>query len=88
MTSKDAAAGDSLGIPSPANAEASQRSTPKELDFARLRARAAVTNVMLYSAEDDQGDRVFVVSRWGLSRQLDSLQAASDWLDRVTGARS
>ena len=53
--------------------------------FATLQARAALAGVVLHRASDDHGRAVYIVSRWSLTRQLDSLADAADWLDRVTG---
>ena len=57
-------------------------------ELATLRARAALAGVVLYAATDDHGRAVYVVSRWALTRHLDSLKAVADWLDRVTGVQS
>jgi len=53
--------------------------------FATLQARAALAGVVLHRLEDDRGREVFVVSRWAMTRQLDSLQEVDAWLTRVTG---
>lgn len=34
------------------------------------------------------GRDVYLVSRWAMSRTFDSLEAVSDWLNQVTGAKS
>jgi hypothetical protein len=56
--------------------------------LATLRARAALAGITLYESTDDRDDRTYVVSRWALTRQLDSLDAVAAWLDQVTGARA
>lgn len=55
--------------------------------FATLRARAALSGVTLYAIEGDFGKTIYVVSRWALTKQLDSMDAAEAWLDQVTGGR-
>ena len=53
--------------------------------LATLQARAALAGIVLTPIDDDAGRQVFIVSRWALCTQLDSLDAVSIWLDRVTG---
>lgn len=55
--------------------------------LATLRARAALAGVTLYAIENDHGKTVYIVSKWALTRQLDSLDAAENWLDLVTGVK-
>jgi len=56
--------------------------------LATLRARAALAGVTLYAIDDDRGKPVFIVSRWELTRQLDSLDAVEAWLNLVTEAQA
>lgn len=62
--------------------------TPDQKRLATLSARAALAGVVLYIIEGDFGKTVYIVSRWNLTRQLDSLDAVQAWLDQVTGARA
>jgi hypothetical protein len=50
-----------------------------------LRAKCALAGVALVESSDDRDRPVFVVSRWSLTKQLDSLEAVEEWLARVTG---
>jgi hypothetical protein len=54
--------------------------------FANLQAECALAGVALVQSTDDRGQRVFVVSRWAMARELPSLAAVSTWLRMVTGA--
>jgi len=56
---------------------------PKRL--ATLKARCALAGVALIESTDDRDRPVFVVSRWAMCRQLDSLEAVERWLVMVTG---
>ncbi len=60
---------------------------PNSKRFATLRARAALSGVVLYQSTDDKGRTVYLVSRWALTKQLDTLDATESWLDAVTGVR-
>jgi hypothetical protein len=53
--------------------------------LAILRARAALAGVTLYATTDDHGQPCYIVSRWNLTRQLDDLDAAEQWLEKVSG---
>jgi len=55
-------------------------------NFATLRARAALAGFELLELGDD-GRRVFVLSRWNLTRELPDLDAVAAFLDRVQGRR-
>lgn len=59
--------------------------TPERL--ATLSARAALAGITLYKTTVDQDRPCYVVSRWALVRQLDSLDAAEQWLDQVMGVK-
>lgn len=54
---------------------------------AMLRARVARTGATLHAFEDVEGQTVFVVTRWNLSRELHSLAELEDWLERISGAK-
>jgi hypothetical protein len=55
--------------------------------FATTQARAALVGVTLYRTEDDRGRRAYIVSKWALTRELPTLEAVEEWLDRVVGRR-
>lgn len=61
--------------------------TPDQKRLATLRARAALAGVVLHDIEGDFGKTIYIVSRWALTRELDSLDAAEAWLKKVTGGR-
>ena len=61
-------------------------STDKQ--FATLQARCALAEVALHQLENDHGQKVYVVSRWALTRELADLESVGVWLDRVTGVKS
>jgi hypothetical protein len=48
-----------------------------------LRARAALAGVVLHAVENDAGQRTYILTKWALTRDLDSLEAVSAWLDSV-----
>ena len=56
--------------------------------FATLQARCALAEVTLHQLENDHGQKVYVVSRWALTRELADLESVGVWLDRVTGVKS
>ena len=56
--------------------------------FATLQARCALAEVALHQLENDHGQKVYVVSRWALTHELQDLDAVASWLDRVTGVKS
>ena len=66
---------------------AQQDSKPFHKQLATLRARAALAGIAMNAIEDDYGSIVFIVSRWAMTRQIDTLEAVADWLDSVTGGR-
>lgn len=55
--------------------------------LASLWARDALSGISLYAIDDDHGKTAYIVSRWALTRQLDSLDATDAWLDTVMGAK-
>ena len=60
-------------------------SKPFHKQLATLRARAALAGIAMNAIEDDYGKTVYIVSRWAMTRQIDTLEAVADWLDLVTG---
>ena len=57
---------------------------PEEKRLATLTARAALAGVALIA---DSTPR-YLVTRWGLTRELDSLDALERWLEQVAGERA
>jgi hypothetical protein len=55
--------------------------------LATLKARCALVGVALVESTDDHDRPVYVVSRWAMCKQLDSLAAVEQWLAMVTGAK-
>ena len=62
-------------------------STITDKQLATLQARCALAEVALHQLENDHGQKVYVVSRWALTRELADLNAVASWLDRVTGVK-
>lgn len=56
-----------------------------EKRLATLRARAALAGITLHVMEGDAGRPQYIVSRWALTKALDSLEDLQAWLDRVGG---
>ncbi len=56
--------------------------------LATLQARAALAGIVLNPIDDDAGRQVFILSRGELTKQLDSPDAVSVWLDRVNGKKT
>ena len=54
--------------------------------FATLQARCALAGVALHVGDDDHGAPLFIVSRWGLTRQLDSAEQVEQFLRRFGAA--
>lgn len=50
-------------------------------------AVAAMAGITVVPIEADNGKRVYVVSRWALTKQIDSLDDLASWLERTTGRR-
>ena len=59
--------------------------TADDKAVATLIARAALVGVALVRSTDDHDRPVFVASRWGLTRQLDSAEAVEKFLKLVGG---
>lgn len=55
--------------------------------FETLRARAALSGVVLHTIENDIGQRAYIVTKWALTRELESLDAVAVWLDAVAGTQ-
>lgn len=53
--------------------------------LATLKAECALAGVALVESTDDRDRRVYIVSRWAMTRQLDDLDQVAAWLARVTG---
>lgn len=74
--------------PEAAQENAHAEFTPDQKRLATLRASAAMAGVQLHVYYDeDTGQTVYLVSRWALTRQLESLDAAEAWLAQVTGVK-
>jgi len=56
--------------------------------LATLKARFALAGITLCAIENDHGETVYIVSRWALTRELESLDAVEAWLTQVTGVQS
>lgn len=64
-------------------------SRPDQQRIANIRARAGMANVQFHVFDDEcTGQTVFMVSRWAMTRQLESLDAAEKWLNLVCGVRT
>lgn len=53
--------------------------------FATLQAKAALIGVSLVRSTDEHDHEVFIVSKWAMTRQLDSVQQVEHLLSRMTG---
>ena len=75
-----------LDTPETAQQNTHSNSTPDQTRLTSLRTKAAKAGVQIHAFDDeDTGKTFFVVSRWNLTRQLDSLNSIEKWLDRVAG---
>lgn len=52
---------------------------------ATLQARCALIGVQLVRSTDDRDRPTFIASRWGMTRQLDSVEAVEQFLARIGG---
>ncbi|VTU36241.1 hypothetical protein [Variovorax sp. PBL-E5] len=52
---------------------------------ATLAAECALVGVTLIPSTDERGRRVYIVSRWALTKELPDLDAVEAWLGRVRG---
>lgn len=68
-----------------------QRAAGSEIDhakaFATLQARAALAGVSLVRSTDDQERVVYIASKWAMTRQLDTIEAVEQFLQRL-GSRT
>lgn len=53
--------------------------------YETLRAKCALEQIALHEFEGDNGRPIYIVSRWALTKQLESLDEVEAWLPRVTG---
>ncbi len=56
-----------------------------EKRFANGQARAALSGATLHRIEDDRGAEVFVLTKWNLTRELQTLEQVEQLLDRMEG---
>lgn len=56
--------------------------------YCSMQARAAMAGFALRRFDDEGGRSVYVVTRWNLSRELNTLDEVSAWLDRAIGVAS
>lgn len=56
-----------------------------EKRFANAQARAALRGATLHRIEDDRGGEVFVLTKWNLTRELQTLEQVIHLLDRMEG---
>ena len=66
---------------------ASQAAEPDKR-FETLRAQCALAGVTLHRFQADGDRAVFIVTRWALTRQLDTLDDVAEWLERVSGRKA
>jgi hypothetical protein len=45
----------------------------------------ALAGVVLLTSSNDRGETVFIVNRWSLTKQLDTIADVERWLPMVTG---
>ena len=63
------------------------RTADDEKRLATLRARCALAGVYLHDFEGDFGP-AYVVTRWHLTRELQTLDQVENWIDMVTGKKA
>lgn len=56
--------------------------------LATVTARCALAGITLHRIEDDRGRETFIVTRWALTRELQTLDDVEQWLERVAPTRS
>ena len=61
--------------------------TPLQKRVATLRAKAALSGHILHAIEGDNGQTLYIFSKWAQVRQLESIERAEMWLSHVTGAK-
>jgi hypothetical protein len=50
-----------------------------------LRVKAALSSHILHAIEGDNGDALYIFSKWAQVRQLESIERAELWLSHVAG---
>ena len=55
--------------------------------LATLQARAALAGVVVNAMENDHGSKVFIVSKWAMTRELPDIDSLESWLQRVGGEK-
>jgi hypothetical protein len=61
--------------------------TPDQKRLATLRAKAALTGHVLHAIEGDNGQTLYIFSKWAQVRQLENIERAETWLAHVTGEK-
>ena len=61
--------------------------TPYQERLATLRAKAALSGHILHAIEGDDGQTLYIFSKWAQVRQLESIERAEIWLAHVTGQK-
>ncbi len=56
--------------------------------FATLQAKAALVGVSLVRSTDEHDREVFIASKWAMCRQLDTVEAVEQLLNRMNGERT
>jgi len=70
------------------NAQIIQPHAAQRKSWAMLQARAALAGITLHRTTRQDGVKVYIVSRWALSREFPSLETVEEWLCQVTGGRN
>ena len=53
--------------------------------FKTLQARVALVGHALHRTDDDRGESLYVVSRWGQTKAFNNLDDLAIWVGRITG---
>ena len=61
--------------------------TADQKRLATLRAKAALSGHILHAIEGDNGQTLYIFSKWAQVRQLESIERAELWLAHVTGEK-
>lgn len=59
-----------------------------EPQFAALHAQCRAVGVDLMRAKNWQGEPIYLVGRWGMFRELMTLQAVANWLEATGQGRA
>jgi hypothetical protein len=59
--------------------------TTPDKRFATLQATAALNGITLHQMSGDFSAPIYIGTRWAMTKQMDSLDEVSGWLQRVTG---